>query len=798
MIVIGEKIGHYKVQSSIGAGGMGEIYRASDTRLMRDVAIKILPEGLMKDASAIERFRREAHAASALNHPNILTIFDIGEHDGTHFIATEFVEGQTLRQKMQAASLKLAETLEIAIQTANALVAAHDAGIVHRDIKPENIMIRRDGYVKVLDFGIAKLSEPSAVADGLTQQAEAETLVQSITGKGMILGTVFYMSPEQARGLKVDARSDIFSLGAVIYEIIARKLPFSGATIADVIASILTAKPQPLAEIVKNLPPEFERIIAKSLNKTREDRYQTMNEFADDLKQIRQRLEFQTELERIHISNDTFAVSGELYRVEQATQILPKNTFPSRKTRTRKTIDSLAVLPLVNSGNDAETEYLSDGITEGIINSLSKLPKLRVVPRSTVFRYKGQQNDTQKIGNELGVRAVFAGRILQIGDSLIVNAELVDIANEAQIWGEQYRREMTDIFTLLDEIVEDISGKLKLKLSGEDKKQLVKRPTENSEAYQFYLKGRYFVTSKRTEEWIKKGIEYFQKAIDLDPNYALAYSGIAEAYGFLASSTGGWSPREAYPKAEAAAMKALELDNSLGEAHCSLGFSRLLYDWDFRQAERAFKKAIELSPNHPNAHDGYGFYLKAVGRHAEAIEKCKHAQKLDPLSPFSHVSLGYAYYFARDYDRAIDECRKALEMDKHSTFAYRNLGLAYLQQGKLEKAIESLDNAVKFSSGGLAFESYLGFAYAVAGKRTEALEVLASLEDLDKERYVPAYNFAIIHAGLGDFDKSFEWFEQARKERSGFLPFLKVEPVVDCLRDDSRFQDLLNQIGLPE
>lgn len=793
MIVIGEKIGHYKVQSSIGAGGMGEIYRASDTRLRRDVAIKILPESLMKDASAIERFMREAYAASALNHPNILTIFDIGEHEDTHFIATEFVEGETLRQRMQSAKFRLAEILDIAIQIAGALVAAHTAGIIHRDIKPENVMIRRDGYVKVLDFGIAKLSENESPEI----DANAATLVQSITAKGMILGTAFYMSPEQARGLRVDARSDVFSLGAVIYEMTARKLPFSGATIADVIASILKSEPAPLSEIVKNLPPEFARIVAKSLSKKRIERYQTMKDFAEDLTQIRQRLAFQTELERIHVSNDVFAASGEIFPLENATQILPKNSFPpQRKTRTRKAIDSLAVLPLVNSKADAETEYLADGITEGIINSLSKLPKLRVVPRSTVFRYKGQQTDTQQIGNELGVRAVFAGRILQIGDSLVINAELVDIANEAQIWGENYRREMTDIFTLLDEITEDISEKLKLKLSGEDKKQLSKRYTENSEAYQFYLKGRYFVTSKRTEDWIKKGIEYFQKAIDLDPNYALAFSGIAEAYGFLASSTGGWAPSEAYPKAEAAAMKALELDDSLGEAHCSLGFSRLLYDWDFAEAERQFKRAIELSPNYPNSHDGYGFYLKAVGRHTEAIEECQRAQKLDPLSPFAHVSLGYAHYFARDYEKAIDECRKALEMDKNSTFAYRNLGLAYLQQGKLEKAIEALDNAVKFSHGGLAFESYLGFAYAVAGKRTEALEVLSSLEDLDKERYVPAYNFAIIHAGLGDFDKSFEWFEQARKERSGFLPFLKVEPVVDPLRADSRFQDLLNQIGI--
>ncbi len=792
MLVIGEKFGHYKVQSAIGAGGMGEIYRARDTRLKRDVAIKILPENLTQDASAIERFMREAHAASALNHPNILTIFDIGEHDNIHFIATEFVEGQTLRQKMESSSLNLAETLDIAVQVAGALIAAHDAGIVHRDIKPENIMLRSDGYVKVLDFGIAKLTE----REPLEFDAEAITLIQAMTSPGMILGTAFYMSPEQARGLAVDARSDIFSLGVVIYELITGRLPFSGATVADVIASILKSEPKPCSEIVKNVPPELDRSIADALSKNREERYQTMKGFLSDLKQIRQRLEFETELQRFNSSNYAFAVGAEISFAEQATQILPKNLFPpTRKTRTRKAIDSLAVLPLVNDNGDANTEYLSDGITECIINSLSKLPKLRVVPRSTVFRYKGQETDLQEIGNELGVRAVFAGRIVQVGESLIVKAELVDIANEAQIWGEQYRREMTDIFTLLEDIAEDIGEKLRLKLSGEDKKQLAKRYTENTEAYQFYLKGRYFVTTKRTEEWIKKGIEYFQKAIDLDPNYALAYSGISEAYGFLASSTGGWSPRKAYPKAKAAALKALELDDALGEAHCSLGFSYLLYDWNFAEAEREFKRAIELSPNYPNAHDGYGFYLKAVGRHDEAIKKCKQVQQLDPLSPFAHVSLGYAYYFARDYEKAIDECSKALEMDKNSTFAYRNLGLAYLQQGKHKDAIIALSNAVKYSCGGLAFESYLGFAYAVANKRAEALEVLTSLEDIDKERYVPAYNFAMIYAGLGDFNKAFDLLEQACKERSGFLPFLKVEPVVDCLRGDSRFQNLLRRVG---
>jgi serine/threonine protein kinase/Flp pilus assembly protein TadD len=785
VLTLGENLGHYKVQAAIGAGGMGEIYRASDTRLRRDVAIKILPEKFMQNASAVERFMREAHAASALNHPNILTIYDIGEHDKIHFIATEFVEGRTLRELMTAAPLDLAEALDIAVQVSGALVAAHNAGIVHRDIKPENIMVRADGYVKILDFGIAKLSERAP------QKAEtdAPTLIQSQTTPGMILGTANYMSPEQARGLEVDARSDIFSLGVVLYEMIAARPPFSGDTISDVIASILKSEPKPLGELVKNVPPELEWSINKALDKNRDERYQTIKGFLGDLKRLRQRLEFETELKRGGNSN---FISAE----RQTTLVLSKDSLARPARKTRKAIDSLAVLPLVNAGDDPNAEYLSDGITECIINSLSMLPKLRVVPRSTVFRYKGKQTDLQEIGNELGVRAICAGRIVQINDSIIVKTELVDIANEAHLWGEQYRRTITDIFTLVEEIAEDISEKLKLKLTGEQKKQLAKRYTENTEAYQFYLKGRYFVTSKRTEEWIKKGIEYFQKAIDLDPNYALAFSGIADAYGFLASSTGGWSPRKGYPLAKAAAQKALEIDEALGEAHCSLGFSHLLYDWNWKEAEREFKRAIELSPSYASAHDGYGFYLKAVGRFDEAIEKGKQVQRLDPLSPFAHVSLGYAYYFARDYDKAIEECSKALELDKYSTSAYRNLGLAYLQQGDLDGAIAALNKAVTFSGGGPAFESYLGFACALAGKQTEALEVLANLQEIAGRQYVSAYSVAMIYLGLGDTDKTFEWLEKAFEERSGYLPFLKVEPMVDSLRSDPRFHDLLRRINL--
>jgi TolB-like protein/Flp pilus assembly protein TadD len=446
-----------------------------------------------------------------------------------------------------------------------------------------------------------------------------------------------------------------------------------------------------------------------------------------------------------------------------------------------------------NAGGDAEMEYLSDGITETIINSLSQLPKLRVVPRSTVFQYKGQKTDPQRIGAELAVRAVLTGRVLQIGDSLIVKTELIDVVRASQLWGEQYRRKLTDIFALQDEIAEEISQKLRLQLTGEERERLRKRYTDNTAAYHLYLKGRYYV-GKRTPDWIKKGIEHFQQAIDLDPNYALAYSGLAEAYGFLASSTGGQRPRDAYPMAKAAALKALELDDTLGEAHCSLGFFRLLFDWDCDAAEAEFRRAIELSPNFANAHDGYGFYLKATGQHEAAIESCKRAQELEPLSLFLSLSLGWAYYFARRYDEALAQSRKVLEMDPNFGFAYWHRGMVCIQQGRYDDAISAFRKAVNLSGGITTFISYLGHSYARAGKHREARQMLAQLESLSKRQYVSSYFIAMIHLGLGDLDRTFEWLEKAYEERSGFLAFVRVEPMLDRVREAPRFIELSERV----
>ncbi len=777
---------------------MGEVYLAEDSKLGRKLALKILPEVFTKDSVRVARFQQEARAASALNHPNIITIYEVGEEKGLHFIATEHIIGLTLRQHLRPEGIALREALEIGSQVASALQAAHEAGITHRDIKPENVMIRPDGYVKVLDFGLAKLTEKSEpVVD-----KEAATQIKAKTDPGTVMGTATYMSPEQARGLIVDARSDIFSLGVLLYEMLTGRVPFDGATTTDVLAAIIHVEPPPLRHYCRQAPAELEVNIAKALRKDCEARYQTIKSFLSDLRHIKSRLDFDAEFARISheqpVRKSGEEISEALTAEFRTGEVLsPSGRLQSNRSLERRPIsaeiESLAILPMENASADAGMEYLSDGITESIINSLSNLPKLRVVPRSTVFGYKGRKTDPQKTGEELAVRAVLTGRVIQLGDSLIVKTELIDVARSSQVWGEEYRRKLTDIFALQDEIAEQISQKLRLHVSGEDRQLLKKRYTDNTEAYHLYLKGRYYV-GKRTPEWIRKGVEHFQQAIDLDPNYALAYSGLAEAYGFLASSTGGQPPRDAYPLAKAAALKALELDDTLGEAHCSLGFFRLLFDWDFAEAENEFKRAIELSPNFANAHDGYGFYLKATGQHEQAIASCKRAQELEPLSLFLSLSLGWAYYFARRYDEALKQSAKVLEMDPNFGFAYWHRGMVFIQQQNFTEAINAFRKAISLSGAIPTFIGYLGHASARAGKHREARQMLSQLESLSKKQYVPSYLMAVIHLGLGDLDQTMGWLETAYEERSGVLAFMKVEPMLDGLRGNQRFVQLATRV----
>ncbi|HZM99526.1 MAG TPA: protein kinase [Pyrinomonadaceae bacterium] len=779
--ITGNLIDHYRIGSLIGKGGMGEVYLAQDIQLGRQVALKLLSGDLTVQTERVRRFQQEARAASALNHPNILTIYQIGQTETAYFIATEFVEGETLRERLTRAPMELQGAVDVATQVASALGAAHAAGIVHRDVKPENVMIRRDGIVKVLDFGIAKLIEQELQTD-----SEALTKMKMSTNPGVMIGTVAYMSPEQARGYAVDARSDIWSLGVVLYEMLVQRRPFEGPTMSHIIVSLLEHEPAPLA---RGVPVDVQRIVSRALRKVQNDRYPTINDMLTELQTAKENLHFAA---RVRAGAATvISESGPAPKLPLTKESTGR--FTSKKQRTRSSIDSLAVLPLVNASADPNMEYLSDGITENIINNLAQLPKLRVVPRNTVFRYKGREIDPHEIGQALNARVVLTGRVRQHGDRLIVGVELVDVLSESQLWGEQFNREFTDIFKIQEEIASEIIEKLRLRLTDAERKRLAKRHTRKTESYQLYLKGRFY-WNKRTEEALKRGIEFFKQAIEVDPSYALAYAGIADCYAVL-NFFGDLSPKDSAIKAMAAAKKALEIDDSIAEAHTSFGLIKLIYEWDWQSAERELTRAIKLSPNYPTARDWYSTYLMAIGKVDEAIHEIKNAQELDPLSPIITTGLARQLYYARRPEQAIEECLKILDMEPHFAPAHWFLGQAYEQQGRYDEAIDQLQQAVNYSGGRALMLSSLGYTYAVSGRRAEAEGVLDSLHDASRQN-VPALTFAFVHAGLGQHDAAFEWLDKAYAERFGWLIFLSVDPKLDNLRSDPRFTALLHKLKL--
>ncbi|HEV2914139.1 MAG TPA: protein kinase [Pyrinomonadaceae bacterium] len=801
----GTRLGRYEIRSSIGKGGMGEVYLAQDSQLERTVALKILPPEVASDQQRMHRFVREGKATAALSHPNIAHIYEIGEADGMTFIAMEYVEGQTLRQYMKSTRIRLDDALDIAVQVASALAEAHEAGIVHRDIKPENIMLRPDGYVKLLDFGLAKLIEkhgPSAP----NSLDEAPTLLIH-TNPGVLMGTVTYMSPEQARGLEVDGRTDIWSLGVVLYEMVAGRVPFTGVTTTDMLVSILEHRPRKLSRLVQQIPIDLDRIISKAMAKRRESRYKSARDFVAAVKALRQEMDFKAKLARslnVDLESadavteyDTKAAHQPGHEPSASSKSSVRTSLSARRRRSsRKAIDSLAILPLVNASGEHETEYFSDGITESIINNLSHLPKLRVMARSTVFRYKDKEADPLQVGRELNVRAVLTGRVLHHEDNLLIQTELVDAIDGSRLWGEQYNRKMTDIFNIQEEIAREISEKLRFRLTGEEQKQLAKRHTDNPEAYRLYLKGRYN-WNKRTPEGFKKGIEHFKEAIDIDSGYALAYAGLADSYNML----GNYSelpPREAFPRARTAAIKALRIDDTLAEARASLAYAINGYDWNWAGAASEFKRAIELKPNYATAHYWYATtHLAAVGKLDEALSEIMQAKELDPLSLIINTNLGWIYYFARRYEDAIKQIRKALEIDENFNVAYFKLGQVYERQGNYEEAITQYRRAMQLSSN-LWIMPGLGHALAMSGRRDEAHRILNELIAASGERYVSPYFIAEVYRGLGDLDKTFEWLEKAYEDRSDWLVWLGIEPALDGLRSDPRFIDLVRRVGLPQ
>jgi serine/threonine protein kinase/tetratricopeptide (TPR) repeat protein len=813
-------ISHYRILGKIGAGGMGEVYLAEDTSLRRKVALKLLAPEISNNPDRLLRFEQEAQASSALSHPNILVIHEIGMEGDVRFIATEYIDGETMRARMSRGPVGVQEALDIAAQVAGALSAAHQAGIIHRDIKPENIMIRPDRLVKVLDFGLAKLGE----AYQASTDSNAQTIVRPNTDPGSIIGTINYMSPEQARGKPVDARSDIFSLGVVIYEMVAGRAPFEAETPSDVMSFILHKEPLPLVRYAPDVPAELERIVSKALSKDREERYQTAKDLLIDL----QRLKRQEEIKSDAADGDSSgkvrayheAASGPITQPDPISQpaLSSAEYLVSRVkqhkrpvaavllavilgvaaigyfTRARGPIDSLAILPFVNAGGDPDTEYLSDGVTESIIYNLSRLPNLKVLPRSSILRYKGKEADPQAVRHDLGVRGVLTGRIAQRGNDLTISAELVDTTDNRLLWGQQYNRKLTDALSTQQEISKEISERLRLRLSGEEEELVTKCYTQNAEAYEAYLKGRYYL-DKNTVDGFKKSFDYFNQAIQLDPGYALAYVGLADNYQYR--SNGDLAPGEAQPKSEAAAKKALAMDPTLAEAHITLGLVKLYYEWNWAEAENELKRAIEMKPNSALAHQMYANLLTSTGRFDQALEQLRLAKELDPLSVVIIGVTGWTLSNARRYDEAIAEFRKALELDPYDGFTHFNLGQAYEFKGDLSNALAELQKAYQLDASNHLILAALGHTYATAGKRADAEKMIAQLEEMSKQRFVSPYFIATVYAALGEKERAFEFLQKAFEIRADALCFLKVDPLVDNLRSDPRFQNLLHRIGVP-
>jgi eukaryotic-like serine/threonine-protein kinase len=795
--MIGQTISHYRIVEQLGAGGMGVVFKAQDSRLERAVALKFLPEQLAQQPQALERFRREARAASALNHPGICTIYDIGEQDGRAFIAMEFIDGETLRSHIHGKALPVEELLELGIQIAEALDAAHAEGIIHRDIKPANIFVTKRGRAKVLDFGLAKLVPKGvAIADADSGGDTSTSTSTSTSIAGIISGTPSYMSPEQVRGDALDARTDIFSLGLVLYEMATGRQAFGGGTGGAIIEAVLTRPPVSVRSINPEIPPALEAIIEKALHKDREQRYQHAADLLADL----QRLKRDFDLGRTDQAGDSASllastvgpISSPSQRISRATA---QQSGSFRAPRVAKTISSLAVLPFENVSRDPENDYLSDGITRSLINNLATVPKLRVMAQSTVFRYKGREIDPQAVGRELNVRALLTGRVMQSGGSLRIGTELVDVATGSQIWGAQFDRKPGDIFVIQDEISSEISGKLRLQLTRAEKKRLVKRHTEDAEAYRLYLQGHHH-WNRWTEEGFYKAIGYFQQAIQKDPSYALAYAGVADSYVLL-----GWNsylpPKDAFPKGKAAAMAALEIAPDLGEAHTDLATVLWLHDWQWPEAQREFQRSLELNPCYPTANHYYAECLMTMGRNAEALTRMKKSLELDPLSLIINVAIGWAHYHARQYDEAVAQLLRTVELDPNYPMTYWILGLIYRKTGRYDLAISAGEKGVNLSGGSPLMRAALAQTFATAGAADKAIQIVDELNGLAKQRYVAPHFFAGIYIGLGEHDRAIEYLEKSCAEHCHWLIYLHIDPSVDDLRSDPRFRDVLRRVGLP-
>lgn len=766
-LAIGVRFGRYEIRGVLGKGGMGEVYSAFDTKLERFVALKLLLATHVRDESNVRRFKQEALAASALNHPHILTVYDIGISNNLHFISMELIQGPTVRNRLSEKIFDVPEALDVAIEIADALVAAHTANIIHRDIKPENIMLRNGCYPKLLDFGLAKVTN----SDGK---------MMTETAPGTIMGTPRYMSPEQALGGVVDVRTDIWSLGVVLFEMITGQTPFTGTNFIEMLRAICNDSPTPLSHYLKSENREFESVLYRAIAKNLDHRYQSAAEFLQSLKQVRSNLRPPVGLSTVKIISEDSRSTG-------------------KRRRRPKNIRSLAILPFVNADSRMKSDYLSDGLTETIINSLSQLPQLRVMARSSVFRFKNQQENPLAIGNELGVAAVLTGRLQRLGSKFVVQTELVDVVDGSQLWGGQFNRKSGNVLQIQEEIAKDISEKLKLNLNARQKQRLSKRPTNDQNAYHSYLRGRS-CWNKRSAKGLTQSIEFFNNAIEIDPLFALAYAGIADAYIVLGNQH-SLVLSDAYTKAKAAAVKALAIDDALGEAYPSLGYIRGAYDRDWKGSEEAFRKAISLNPGYATAHHWYSAILRALGRVEEALEEAQEAFSLDPLSPIIQSNVGLCLYVARRYQEAEDLFRRIITVEPQFFWSHYLLGLTQRQRGDRTLALAELQLALSLASDKqteAVVMSDLAYTLGILGSEGEANRLIDQLKSWGRVHHVSPYDLAVAHLGVGDKDNAFRLLDEAYHTRDEGLLWLKVDPALDRVRNDPRYLTLLKLVGLSE
>jgi TolB-like protein/thioredoxin-like negative regulator of GroEL len=792
----GTRLGPYEILSPLGAGGMGEVYRARDTRLGRDVAVKVLPAKFSQDADRLRRFEGEARAASALNHPNILTIHDFGMQESAPYVVSELLEGETLRERLAGEALPARRAVDYARQVAQGLAAAHEKGIVHRDLKPENLFVTRDGRVKILDFGLAKLTHAEPPAGG---QTSAPTVAPD-TEPGVVLGTIGYMSPEQVRGQAADVRSDIFTLGAILYEMLTGRRAFRGNSAVEAMNAILKEEPPEASKAGVEIPAPLERITRRCLEKSPEERFQSARDLAFALQEAATvsmplAVSVSPPVPGRHplLTRTRVAIGIALLLVIAAAgvTILRKRIFGGVGPRR---IQSLAVLPLDNLSRDPEQQFFADGMTEALITDLAQIRSLRVISRTSVMGFRATKKPLPQIGRELNVDAVLEGSVVKSGGRVRITAQLVEAPTDRHVWAKSYERDLRDVLALQSEVARAVAGEIRATLTPDEESRLARARPVDPQVHELVLRGRYTLSNAASEQDLRKAVSLFEQALAKDPANAAAYAGLAYCHiGFTDFYLPPW---ETMPRAKAAALRALEIDETLADAHTALGGVSFAYDWNWTAAERELRRAIELNPNSAEARDYYALYLSDLGRSEEALAEIRKARELDPLSVMIHVDAINEFFSLHRYDEAVERGRMALELDPGNGNARVMLAIVLVQQGRLREAVAEAEKAIQSGDSPLVLAT-AGGVFPAAGDPGRARRILGELAEVSKKRYVCPYEIGVIHLALGEKDEAFRWLEKGFRDRSICMQGTRQDPRLEPLHGDPRYEDLLRRLAYP-